>query len=321
LTRSRAGPGSRARPHLVVAGSATRDLDPSDARGWRLGGAAVYAALTAARIGLEVSAFLGVDALTQEAAELALLRGAGASVHLQRTWASPVCENIERPDGRRQRLVARGARLHPPPDVESLAPDAWLFAPVGDELGDEWAEVPRQDTLLALGLQGWLRHVAEDGTVTPSKDLPVAFRGRADIASLSVEDIIGDAALEAPRALAKPGGIVLLTMGARGGMASDGGRLIAWPALDPAVATDETGAGDVFLGAYVAGRLMLGPSRPRAVLWLAAAAASCSLEAGGLASVPTAAAVRRRLAEPRPARVPAGRARRSASGLTDAGGP
>ena len=36
---------------LVVVGAASRDITPDDPRGWRLGGAASYASLAAARLG------------------------------------------------------------------------------------------------------------------------------------------------------------------------------------------------------------------------------------------------------------------------------
>ena len=59
---------------------------------------------------------------------------------------------------------------------------------------------------------------------------------------------------------------------------------------------DPTGAGDVFLAAYVAGRLLVGAEdRPRLALWLAAAAAACSIEATGLRGVPGLATIAARL--------------------------
>src|SRR5262245_8569116 len=90
------------RPDVVVVGAASRDRVPDDPRGWRLGGAVSYAALAIARLGLRVGALIGADAEAAGAAELDVLRAAGADVRVVPLASGPVFDNIEHPDGRRQ---------------------------------------------------------------------------------------------------------------------------------------------------------------------------------------------------------------------------
>ncbi|MEX2548533.1 MAG: hypothetical protein WD830_12225, partial [Chloroflexota bacterium] len=71
-------------PALVVVGAATRDLDASDPRGWRLGGTVTYSSMAAARLGARVMALIGVDAESATAAEIDVLRAAGVEVELVR---------------------------------------------------------------------------------------------------------------------------------------------------------------------------------------------------------------------------------------------
>ena len=91
---------------LVVVGAATRDIDAADPRGWRLGGGVTYAAMTAARLGLKVSALIGVDSQAATAAELDVLREAGAQVVLVPLASGPVFDNRQTPAGRVQYAVA-----------------------------------------------------------------------------------------------------------------------------------------------------------------------------------------------------------------------
>ncbi|MCI0347185.1 MAG: hypothetical protein L0221_17375, partial [Chloroflexi bacterium] len=79
-------------PDVVVVGSASRDITPDDPRGWRLGGAVSYGALTLARLGLRVVAIVGADARVAESRELAQIRDAGVDVRLVELGRSPVFE-------------------------------------------------------------------------------------------------------------------------------------------------------------------------------------------------------------------------------------
>ena len=87
-------------PLVLVAGAASRDLDATDPRGWRLGGAATYGALTLARLGLRVGAVVGLDAAAASAHELGTLEAAGVAVVRVPLISGPVFELGESEAGR-----------------------------------------------------------------------------------------------------------------------------------------------------------------------------------------------------------------------------
>src|SRR4051794_21488329 len=170
---------------VLVVGAASRDLTPDDPRGWRLGGAVTYGALTLARLGLAVRAVIGADDQGAAASELDLLRDAGVAIPLVPLARGPVFLNEERAAGREQLAV----EVADPMEVGAVpadwtATDALFLAPVAGELGPDWARATnagrsREDSsgvgvgdgdghaedrgdarIVALGWQGLLRTLA-----------------------------------------------------------------------------------------------------------------------------------------------------------------
>lgn len=128
--------------------------------------------------------------------------------------------------------------------------------------------------------------------VAGAKDLKadVVVINATELAALSGRDISDDDPTQVIIAAMEPlGARVVTTLGARGCIALDRGRLIEVPA--PAVAvTDPTGAGDCFVGVLAAE--LLGGSDLVAGLWVATAAAGLSVgRAGAASSMPTRAEV------------------------------
>ena len=299
------GQYSREGPELLVIGSASRDLTPDDARGWRLGGGVSYGALTAARLGIRTAAIVGVDAPAAGAEELRRLDQAGVDVVLAGLDRAPIFVNAESPAGRIQQCVEPGLPLHP-----SLVPaswreaPAWLFAPVADELPDAWANEPPADAFVALGWQGLLRTLVAGEAVQRRAPRPSPLVRRADVIGVSAEDLADDVELRALVRLMRPGATLLLTRGLAGGLVlradeagRPGGR--SWPAVPAGPVVDPTGAGDTFLAAYVASHLgsrSAADRRRGADLRFAAAAASLVVEGPGLSAVPDLADVHTRLA-------------------------
>ena len=291
---------------MLVVGAASRDLTADDPRGWRLGGAVTYAALTLARLGLDVQAVVGVDDEAATAAELDVLRAAGVQLHLDRLRRAPVFVNDERPEGRIQRCVDVSDAMDPgsiPPAWQ--APEAVFLGPVAGELGPAWAEVASPTATVALGWQGILRNLAAGEPVRRRPPEPVPLLQRADLVGVSADDVGPEIRLSTLVDLIRPGATLVMTRGLDGGTVLTSNRparssLRAYPAIPSDGVVDATGAGDVFLAALfaamVTGGRLAGPSLS-ARLTFAAAAASVAVEGAGTAGVPTLAAVRRRVAD------------------------
>lgn len=290
---------------VVVVGCAARDIVRDDPRGWRLGGGVTYGGLTLARLGLPTKVLVGVDSLAAEAHELGALRDAGADVRLVRLVRTPVFENIETPDGRIQTCLEPGDPL----PVEALPPDwraagAWMMGPVADELPDAWAAVPGPDALVAFGWQGILRHLPRGGRVRKRPPAASPLLRRSDIVGVSRHDVDPGTPLERLWHLLAPGATLLVTEGDLGGweVRLSGGEPVGrrqYPAIRASAEVDPTGAGDVFLAAYLAAQVhhpLAGSGRHGSDLRLAAAAASLNVEGPGLSGVPVLAAVTRRVA-------------------------
>jgi hypothetical protein len=292
-----------------VVGAAARDIDPSDPRGWRLGGGVMYGGLAIARLGLPTAVLLGVDAVAAEADELGMLREAGAEVHLVPLERGPIFINLETPTGRAQTGFSASDPIDPAhlPDAWRGAP-GWLLAPVADEIPDAWAGVVPPDALVGTAWQGLLRDIVPGELVHHRRPSPSPIVARSDIIGLGSDDLTEDTFIDDLCRLMHPGATLAFTQGARGGIAievGDDGRphsMARWPGIPPTRIVDPTGAGDVFLAGLLAARveprLIGGGRRPRLDLRLAAAVASLVLEGPGLTGVADRAAIARRLQQP-----------------------
>jgi len=278
-----------------MVGAASRDLAAADPRGWRLGGAATYCSLAAARLGLRVGCLLGVDREASEAAELGLLRAAGVELRLARLERGPVFENLDANGHRRQLWLSKsdGIPVRALPQVW-LGARGWLLVPVAGEVGPGWAEVPSPGVPLAVGPQGMLREFAADGSVRRVEPAPSPVLRAAGLLCASLDDLNPGTTLESLRAIA-PQASIVLTAGDGGGVALRSGGHLRYPAVAANDAVDPTGAGDVFLAALMVAWLVTGEPATARALRFAAAAGSCAVEGVGLAGVPTRAQVAERL--------------------------
>jgi sugar/nucleoside kinase (ribokinase family) len=304
-----------ATPQLVVVGAAARDVDPSDERGWTLGGGVSFSSLLAARLGVRVGVLIGLDPLARDARELTLMTDAGADLEVVPLANGPVFENIEGPRGRRQ--IARGLsdRLDP-----SALPRRWrdastfLLAPVAGEIGVEWASALDTDATVALSWQGLLREMAVDEDVRPLPARPQPLFERAEVAGVSREDLRGGGA-PLTELLPRPGQELAITAGERGALhvrrMESGLEMRRVRAVRAMSVRNPVGAGDSFLTAWVVARLRDGPFGPEPLslgraLHFAALVATLGIERGGLTGVADAELVRARLLGGRGARVAAG---------------
>jgi sugar/nucleoside kinase (ribokinase family) len=284
---------------VLVVGAASRDITAEDPRGWRLGGAVTYASLALARFGFDVRALVGADAAAATARELDVLRSAGVALALVELESGPVFDNVSHV------LHATSDQIPPTalPPPWAIEFDALLLGPVAGEIGEEWAAPVEADgPLVALGWQGLLRRLSVGDVIRPASPRASPLVRAARLVVMSQEDVVPGTRPEELLELLGPRSTLLWTEGAAGGLVLDrdargATRQRRYPAVPADELVDPTGAGDVFLAAMLATALSpsLGAGLPDTTTF-AAAAASLTVEAPGLAGVPDLEANLRRAA-------------------------
>ena len=138
-------------------------------------------------------------------------------------------------------------------DIEDL-PDAALITPIIGELTDCAVEAIQSD-VLALDPQGFLRRRLEDGSIQLQPWRDRELMGRLDVLKASADEVKLITGESDPRRgtekIRKFGAsVAVTTLGQNGSLVAMGGRPSQVPAYDSDV-RDSTGAGDVFLGAFM----------------------------------------------------------------------
>jgi len=274
-------------PDFLVIGHLAKD---KATEGWRLGGTAAYASLTASKLGLRTAV------LTSAASDLdPSLLLPDIDVRLLPASETTVFENVYGPKGRLQYVWARAGNIAAS-DVprEFLAAKVVLLGPLVGEVEEEVARCfPR--SLLAISPQGWLRTILPGGRVeqiSPRRWRPrlllkrsrALFVSEEDLPPTEVEETLAHWAAQVP--------LLAFTRGTRGARLWSDGCWRQVPAI-PAQELDPTGAGDVFAAAFLS-RYVETDDVWQAALF-AAAAASVSLEAPGTAAIPSRQQVEERL--------------------------
>ena len=223
----------------LVIGHISCDLTPA---GPRLGGTAVYAALTAFTLGLRV----GV--VTARGAEVSLAGLEGIQVSSVEGEHSTTFENMYMPEGRHQVIqhVAADLRYENIPQLWRSAPIVHI-GPVAGE-GKSLLEQSFPSSMLGLTPQGWLRAWDGNGRVHIGA-WPEALHAvsKVDAVVLSLEDVGGDE--EQIEALANICRVLAVTEGSAGTRLYWNGDLRRFSALQVSE-VDPTGAGDIFAAAF-----------------------------------------------------------------------
>lgn len=274
-------------PDFLVIGHLAKD---KVAEGWRLGGSAAYASLTASKLGLRTAV------LTSAASDLdPSLLLPDIDVRLLPATETTIFENIYGREGRLQYVWGR-ARTIGARDVprEFLGAKVVLLGPLVGEVEEEVARCfPR--SLLAICPQGCLRTILADGRVeqmAPRRWRPRLFLKRSRALFVSDEDLPPAETEETLARWAAQVPLLAFTQGARGARLWSEGHWRQVPAI-PAEELDPTGAGDVFAAAFLS-RYVETDDVWQAALF-AAAAASASVEAPGTGAVPSRQQVEERL--------------------------
>lgn len=274
-----------AAPEFLAIGHVTLDRFGDEVRP---GGGALYAAITAHRLGRSV----GV--LTSHGADFPLdaLPPAIEVVTLEAP-STTIFEYQDSDGPRAMRVTATASPL----GSDDL-PEDWrdaplvLLAPVIQEVDPGLAAVFGDGTVAAAA-QGWLRTLDENGSVEP-----VAWESSRDVLNrlqalfVSAEDVLGQEEQLTEWVQRVP--LAVVTAGAAGALLYvNGDRFEVRPR--PAVEVDATGAGDVFAATFMLHYHRDGDP------WTAAEAATCaaslSVEGEGWSTVPDAATLQAALAE------------------------
>lgn len=267
-----------AAPDFVAVGHVTLDRFGAAARP---GGAALYAAVAAHRLGLSA----GI--LTSHADDFPLdLIPPQIEVVTVPAPATTTFEYAGRGGVRTSRVTATARPLD-----DTDVPADWraaplvLLAPVVGEVDAHAAVAAFANPTVAAAPQGWLRALGAGGAVTPAPWTPPdVLLGRLQAIFVSNEDV--GARVEDTVEWFQRVPIGVLTAGARGALLYvNGERYEVRPR--PAREVDPTGAGDVFAATFLVRYHFDGDP------WEAAAAAACaaslSVEAEGWETVPDAA--------------------------------
>ena len=247
-------------PDFIAVGHVTLDR-VGDAT--RPGGAALYAAVTAHRLGLSVGL------LTSHGDDFPLdLIPSPIEVVSVPAEATSVFEHRAVPGGREMRVITTARPLS-----ANDVPEDWrdaglaLLAPVIDEV-DPAVTDAFSDATIAAAAQGWLRRLAPAGEVVARPWTPPAeLLGRLQALVVSTDDVRGQESRLTEWLQRLPFAVV--TAGAHGALLYvNGERYDVRPR--PAREVDATGAGDVFAATFVIRYHLDGDP------WQAAAAATCA---------------------------------------------
>jgi sugar/nucleoside kinase (ribokinase family) len=247
-------------PEFVAIGHVTLDRFGDVVRP---GGAALYAAVTAHRLGLSVGL------LTSHADDFPL-EDLPPQIEVVSVPAPETTRfDLGEEDGVRVLTLHASARPLGVTDV----PDDWadarivLLAPVFDEV-DPLIATRFPDASIGAAAQGWLRRVEPGGRIAPGPwSAPEFLLGRLQALFLSVDDMGG----QEDEAIAwferVPVGVI--TAGRAGALLFVSGERYEVP-VHPVDAVDETGAGDVFAATFLV------RYQADADPWEAARAAACA---------------------------------------------
>ncbi len=274
---------------VLVIGHVTRDLIAIEGGGHREqpGGAAYYAAMALAGLGLDVAVLTKVAA-DDDALVLGGLEAGGVTVVRGRAQVTTRFENIYAGPGleRRSQRVTAIAPPFAAPDLGDIEARLFCLGPLsGADMALGFIEaVAARGGRVALDVQGLVREV--EGAAVRPREWSEKAAGLAFVDVLKAD--LGEARLlsgaaepeRAARAIARLGPReVVITMGPKGALVLADGALHPIPALAPRRVVDPTGCGDSFLAGYLARRL--GGDDAAAAGRFAAALATVKLERAG----------------------------------------
>jgi len=256
-----------------------------------LGGAVAYVAFSAKRLGSNVSIISKVGGdfpeayiwwLSQEGIDVSKV----AKIKHEKTTRFELNYNSDM-SNRTMKLAGKAPPIEAEDLPSSLEAKAIHLAPIANEIPYEVAEkLAKSAEMLSLDPQGLVRVFDENGFVTnkPLKWLDKRILELVDVYKSSqdeIEAVTGVADLKAAIRAVHDFSVktVIVTLGAKGAALSVEGTTYEIPAYTPCNLVDPTGAGDAFIGGFLAEYV-----RGKEILWcgcVGSAAASTVVEGVG----------------------------------------
>jgi len=183
------------------------------------------------------------------------------------------------------KLKSKGIALSPEDMLEGFHAKAVHVAPIANEISYELVEhLKKCSDILSVDPQGLLRSFDESGNVAENAIVDNRIFGLINIYKSSQREIValtGESELKPAMKAIHDVGVetVIVTLGVKGSVLSVEGAQYTIDACPSQVVVDPTGAGDVFIGAFLTEFL-----RQKESLWCAcvgSAAASCVVEGIG----------------------------------------
>ncbi|MFQ6068338.1 MAG: carbohydrate kinase family protein [Candidatus Bathyarchaeia archaeon] len=224
-----------------------------------LGGPATFVSLAAKKLGAKVGVVSKVGGDFQK--HLPWLRRNGVNLSYVQVVENAFTTRfvLTYDDGNRKLQLKKKAPQIAIKDVPaSLHARAIHVAPVANEFSTEMIQKLRSKTsLLSIDPQGFLREFDRIGSMKLKRLGDMSFLKQCDVFKSSLQEIriiTGHSKPEASIKTIREYGvkIVLVTLGKKGILANLGEEFYHIPACKPRILKDSTGAGDVFIGAFLA---------------------------------------------------------------------
>jgi len=254
--------GRTAAYDLVVVGHIALDFITRQGEIVRssLGGPPTYASLAASKLGASTAIISKVgEDFPKEYVELLANNGVDLAGLKVAPGGQTTSFLIEYLDGERDMVLkARAPPIEPDDVPPALSSKAILAAPIAGEISRQVvAKLRRRTEFLCLDPQGFVRQFAEDGRVSLRPWFDRFLLSLTDVVKASwreYEHIVGSGDLRySLRKLHNLGvGVVIITLGEEGSVLSLRGELYAIPSYQVERVAEPTGAGDAYMGAFLA---------------------------------------------------------------------
>ena len=258
----RADEGPRTSYDLVVVGHIALDFITRGGETIRsaLGGPPTYASLAASKLGASVGIISKVgDDFPEEHMEFLMSSGIDLASLKVVSGEKTTRFLIEYTDGERNMVLqARAPPIRPEDVPPALSAKAILLAPIAGELSQPVVAILRHKAdCLCLDPQGFVREFDADGRVRLRDWFDRLVLIHTDIVKMSrreFEHVVGPGDLRfCMRKLHNLGvSLVIVTLGEAGSVLSVRGQLYGIPAYRVEHVAEPTGAGDAYIGAFLA---------------------------------------------------------------------